>query len=803
MPREAYRYTIVAYNAVLAMAKVLKRRNTLGTTVKSTRPVVMAAVVCLAVLIPFAAGIRLAGGPVLVYRPHPANAPGSPVILKAGAPPGLAFGGPYYGLLPGNYKAVFEVRQGEQRGAGPAARLEIVLYSATGVRSFSRDIAARPDAHESSRYEAIAFNVSAGSVVETRIFHYGSTWLSIGDVRIWPHTHTGPGEARAIAWIGSVVGILVLSGFWTRFRGPAAAKLQRTVGLVSTIYFSVLAGWVVNFLVRASPDDMRAPMSQPLLPVVFWLPALLLGGLAINAFLRDPSHAYVHALLAGQLACGPAVVLALAWASWSINWLFFSSVALALWAAETCLALALFAQDSGKCRPARIWAIAAYVFLGLFLWYEQYPVTGDQGSYLTETAALARHRTFNVLPVLASGESRAFAPYTSVDVLRADTLAVNGVPGYPARDIGASLLCIPGYLSGGLKGARIEMEILAVILAVLLLDLVRRSGVRHSVAVFAWAATCFSLPLLHYSSLILPELCGAVLTTLALLQLRTHLTTKCIIVAGICAGLLPLFNARYWLLACSILIVAAARLGRDLFSGKGLALVAPVIVSTSVAIAVNMTVYHLPLPNAGYFMVLRGDNPGIYVKSAAGPFSVHFYEGWLGLWLDRNWGLFSTAPVFALVPAGLFALWKRARLFAVQILIISTPYFLAVASTSFWRGGSATPRYLVPLIPLMAVPVAVALEEYWSPYSRLLAVFLAALGSLTAAAAIVSLDSDYAGARLAAFSKDTYGFAIGAALPTFETLNRGLMISVLVWTLLIVIVPPVIKWLCLDQSRPS
>ena len=84
-----------------------------------------------------------------------------------------------------------------------------------------------------------------------------------------------------------------------------------------------------------------------------------------------------------------------------------------------------------------------------------------------------------------------------------------------------------------------------------------------------------------------------------------------------------------------------------------------------------MTIYHIPLPNAGYFMVLNGANPGHFYTGA--PFNAHFYEGWLGLWLDRNSGLFATAPIFALVPAGFFVLWKRARLLALQILVIGTP----------------------------------------------------------------------------------------------------------------------------------
>jgi hypothetical protein len=776
-----------------------------GEPLKSSRSAINVPIACLAVLIPFTAGVRLAGGPVLVYHPHPANGKDSPVIVEAGAPPALIVGGPFYALQPGSYNAVFDFRQGERRINAPAARLEVILYSYAGVRSITSDVKARSNVRGSNHYEAIAFTVTDKSVLETRIFDYGVAELSIGDITIWPQSHNGPAEARLVAWIGSVVGLLMLSGLWIRFPVAVAPKLWRTAGLASTIYFSALAGWVVNILVRASPASLRPPVYEPLLPIILWIPALLLGGLAINAFLNDASHVPIPALLGGQLACGPAVVLALGWVSQNVSWLSFSSVALALWAAETCLAVAMFAQDSGRRRPNRSLKIAAYVFLSLFLWYEQYPVSGDQGSYMTETAALARHRTTNILEVLASGEFRAFAPYVNATGLRTDTLAVDGVPGYPARDLGISLLSIPGYLSGGLKGARIEMEILAVILAVLVFPLVQLSGARHGVGVFAWAATCFSLPLLHYSSQIYPELCGAVLTTLAILQLRTRLTFKCVMVAGICAALLPLFSARYWLLAAPILVVVASRLGRDLFSGKGLALVVPVIMSTTLAIAVNMNIYHLPVPNAGYFMILSGDNPSIYVKTATGPFSFHFYEGWLGIWLDRSWGLFSTAPVFALVPAGFLALWKRTRLLTVQILVIGTPYFLAVASTSFWRGGpTATPRYLTPLIPLMAVPVAAALEKYWSLEVRLLAGILAILGSLTSAAAIVSLDSDYVGVRLADYCRDAYGFAISTVLPNFEALSRsGSMLSILVWILLIVGLQPIFNWLCSNRSQRS
>ena len=191
----------------------------------------------------------------------------SPGFLGAGTSPVAAFRGPDYVLQPGNYDALFEVRQGEKTVSGPVARLEVILHTTAGVTSITREMSGLPDARGRSRYEDVPFTSSSRSVVETPVFPYGSADLSFGDISIWRKTYVGSGESRAIAWVGSIAGILMLTGLWLGFRGPGASKTRRTAGLVSTIYFSVLAGWVVNILVHASPDGIRAPISEPLLPV--------------------------------------------------------------------------------------------------------------------------------------------------------------------------------------------------------------------------------------------------------------------------------------------------------------------------------------------------------------------------------------------------------------------------------------------------------------------------------------------------------------------------------------------------------
>ena len=198
-------------------------------------------------------------------------------------------------------------------------------------------------------------------------------------------------------------------------------------------------------LVRAAPNGFWAPVSEPVLPVIFWVPALLLGGLAINAFLRDPSHVRFPVLLAGQTACGLAVLLALGLSSWDVSWTSISSIALALWAAETCLAL-LRRLPSLHLRPTSKRGDCGVLLVGLF-WYEQYPVSGDQGTYLTETAALVSGAQSTFCLCSRRVISVPMLQIASAEALLRETISVDGVAATRARDLGVPILSIPGYLA--------------------------------------------------------------------------------------------------------------------------------------------------------------------------------------------------------------------------------------------------------------------------------------------------------------------------------------------------------------------
>lgn len=82
-----------------------------------------------------------------------------------------------------------------------------------------------------------------------------------------------------------------------------------------------------------------------------------------------------------------------------------------------------------------------------------------------------------------------------------------------------------------------------------------------------------------------------------------------------------------------------------------------------------------------------------------------------GITLSPYRGLFFVSPILLLAVVGLAAM-KRNREFWAVFAIVST-FILAIASFNGWSGGYAFgPRYLVPIVPLMAVPMMAARRHH-------------------------------------------------------------------------------------------
>jgi hypothetical protein len=334
--------------------------------------------------------------------------------------------------------------------------------------------------------------------------------------------------------------------------------------------------------------------------------------------------------------------------------------------------------------------------------------------------------------------------------------------------------------------ARLGMAIGAILLMTVLFKLLIECGFSNGVTAFSCAAVMFSLPILHFSQVFYPELMGALLTVCGFALLRAKPGIRSMLLLGLIVGLLPLFNARYWVIAGPLTLLGVFR--HTMFQDKRFlaALLAPAVTVFVAIVILNFAVYGLALPNAGYIYLTRGANLGIY-NSSIPAFTGDFYRGLAGIIFDQNSGLMTTAPVFILALTGFVALWKRNKRVCLQIIVVSGLYFIAVAGTRLWRGGpTPTPRFLVPIIPILALPLAAIFEDCRSTVLRIVACALIAIGTLTSLASLTSLDGDYIPTRLAARMIDAYGFSIASILPSFDHNAPETFWLTSIWILIVV-----------------
>jgi hypothetical protein len=138
-----------------------------------------------------------------------------------------------------------------------------------------------------------------------------------------------------------------------------------------------------------------------------------------------------------------------------------------------------------------------------------------------------------------------------------------------------------------------------------------------------------------------------------------------------------------------------------------------------------------------YFLVIYQTlNPaapyGGYTQTAIG----HLRSGMPGLLFDQQFGLLANAPVYGIALIGLFPLARIDKRFAILLVALAAPYWMATASYRMWWGGSSAPaRFLVAIL----LPLGIAAGALWKsarPATRTFAISLL-LGSTVLSGVLV------------------------------------------------------------------
>ncbi len=329
---------------------------------------------------------------------------------------------------------------------------------------------------------------------------------------------------------------------------------------------------------------------------------------------------------------------------------------------------------------------------------------GDEPHYLMVADSILRDFDLDLTRDYAEGRFSTFHPDPLDPHFR-----IRGRHGeiYSLHAIGLSLLVLPAYAVGGYPAASFFMALLAALLVREIRELVRSAWNDAALADGVSWVVALSPPVIHYAGLIFTEIPAALLVAFGLRRARglDRLSPAGLLLWGTALGLLPWLNVRYALFPVVILGYALAQ--RPRWQAVVTALV-PAAVS-----AVAIGAYHFIL--YGFF-----DPRGVYGRSPELAFGA-LVEGLPGLLFDQEFGLLVYAPVFALVVPGVFFLFRKSPRDAAVAAALVAIVLVTAGSWPMWRGGWNPPaRFLVPVVPALALALAGAWSRGFSSPAALL-----------------------------------------------------------------------------------
>jgi len=339
------------------------------------------------------------------------------------------------------------------------------------------------------------------------------------------------------------------------------------------------------------------------------------------------------------------------------------------------------------------------------------PVTGDEPFYMMTAHNILAGRGLDETLSWARSDYREFYPPRPLPA------GWQGWPGFPVvlpphdsrgtvppgmyskHGLGLALLIAPFYAMGKRAAIVLFMIALGALLAANLFLLVLEASGKLWAGLAVWLALSFSNPLMSFSYLIFPEIPAALLMVYAYRRIRQPANNGWQ-TAGVALSIafLPWLHARFALLALTLggywfskHFWQASSLSRS----SVLPLLAPSL-SAAALLDYYFFFYRSFLPNAQ-------DHGG--TSDVMGTLN-----GVAGLFLDQQWGLLIAAPAYLLAMAAALLFLRNRE--AGWWLSVTLPYLVLIANYRLWWGEWCPPaRYLVAILPLLALPLGRALGQ--------------------------------------------------------------------------------------------
>jgi hypothetical protein len=364
--------------------------------------------------------------------------------------------------------------------------------------------------------------------------------------------------------------------------------------------------------------------------------------------------------------------------------------------------------------------------------------TGDEPHYLLVAESIAfdgdvdmrndyasRERTLRVVNVFPLDYNVQAAVYKDSGELR------------PLHGVGLSALLAPAVGLGGLTGARVVMVLIAALLAHQLYFLLKDLGLRRRYRIAAWIAVAFCMPVVPFTSQIYPELPGALIVVVVLrIILRRTVSPWVLAMGSLATAALFWLHVRYFPISFALLAGLAYAATSDPTAGtaspakRGLrerarfvgadlkrhfvavrkrwrTTTLPVLVPYALVLASFLAAfqhwYGSPDPRTPYYAYSTTTLGGGGLQ-AVYDYGLHDLFNPLVGWIP-----FAPVHWLGLAALGCVVVWFGWP--AAAVIAVAAAYELILASSAPVGGWGLPARYLLIVIPLIAVPIAVVIQQ--------------------------------------------------------------------------------------------
>lgn len=359
---------------------------------------------------------------------------------------------------------------------------------------------------------------------------------------------------------------------------------------------------------------------------------------------------------------------------------------------------------------------AVYISMSMWFNYANQP-TGDEPIYLMVSHSILYD--FD-LDLKNNYEHKDYSRFYKKE-LESHELSINGrIISY--HPVWFSVIIAPFYLILLRLGVTLFINIAAAFLCGFIFLFLEKSGIKRKNSIVTAGITGLSMPVFMYFNQITTEVISAVLITGALTQIIYY--KKRWLPGGFACFMVFLMHLRNIPVIAAIIIIAFIEYRKEIITFvKYAALQAGGAVILFLG---NYFIYGVLVP--------RQSKEEIPVNRA---FTFNS-DGFLGLFLDQEFGILFYTPVFSVIFAGLFFMHSRDKKLFYYMLLIFLPVYIMSAMWFEWRGGGgSSPRFFVPVILFFSVSAAFAVDKLKSIRAR--NVFYTLAGAGLAVSFVISL----------------------------------------------------------------